>query len=223
MSPPSRAFRCRLGPPRPRFSRWRSSMRRVERLSFRFLVVGCCFAAMAWHLNGQTGTTGMTVFEGARLITGDGGAPIENSAFIVENTSSPGWPAGRSADAGRRGACGSGRQDRHADQGRYPRPHRVPARSTTGRWPRSTSRARTSSTISSGSRTTGSAASSSIADLVDRSDLRGGRTQVGRRAAAACGTRSFPAPRSFAPPAPGLPGRNPAPRAIRPEPTCRIR
>ena len=30
-------------------------------------------------------TTSVTVFEGARLITGDGGAPIENSAFIVEN------------------------------------------------------------------------------------------------------------------------------------------
>ena len=32
-----------------------------------------------------SGTTGVTVFEGARLITGDGRAPIENSAFIVEN------------------------------------------------------------------------------------------------------------------------------------------
>jgi imidazolonepropionase-like amidohydrolase len=31
------------------------------------------------------GTTGVTVFEGARLITGDGSTPIENSAFIVEN------------------------------------------------------------------------------------------------------------------------------------------
>src|SRR5437762_9669865 len=27
-----------------------------------------------------------TLFEGARLITGDGSAPIENSAFLVENT-----------------------------------------------------------------------------------------------------------------------------------------
>ena len=30
-------------------------------------------------------TSGVTVFEGARLITGDGSAPIESSAFIVEN------------------------------------------------------------------------------------------------------------------------------------------
>ena len=29
---------------------------------------------------------GATLFEGARLITGDGSAPIENSAFLVENT-----------------------------------------------------------------------------------------------------------------------------------------
>src|ERR1700752_184369 len=28
----------------------------------------------------------VTVFEGARLITGDGAPPIENSAFIVEST-----------------------------------------------------------------------------------------------------------------------------------------
>ena len=28
-------------------------------------------------------------FEGARLITGDGNAPIENSAFLVENAGSP--------------------------------------------------------------------------------------------------------------------------------------
>ena len=26
-----------------------------------------------------------TVYEGARLITGDGSAPIENSAFVIEN------------------------------------------------------------------------------------------------------------------------------------------
>ena len=36
-----------------------------------------------------------TVFEGARLITGDGGAPVENSAFIVEN--------GRFTAVGRKG------------------------------------------------------------------------------------------------------------------------
>jgi imidazolonepropionase-like amidohydrolase len=33
-----------------------------------------------------TGQTRVTVFEGARVITGDGGAPIEDAAFIVENS-----------------------------------------------------------------------------------------------------------------------------------------
>ena len=41
--------------------------------------------ALSWRANGQTRTTGVTVFEGARLITGDGSAPIEGSAFIVQN------------------------------------------------------------------------------------------------------------------------------------------
>ena len=62
-------------------------MRRVKKIALHLLAVGCCFAAMgpAWGVNGQTRTTGVTVFEGARLITGDGGAPIANSAFIVQN------------------------------------------------------------------------------------------------------------------------------------------
>jgi imidazolonepropionase-like amidohydrolase len=33
----------------------------------------------------QAGTSRVTVFDGARLITGDGSAPIENSVFMVEN------------------------------------------------------------------------------------------------------------------------------------------
>jgi capsular polysaccharide biosynthesis protein len=40
--------------------------------------------------------TGATVFEGARLITGESGSPIENSAFVAEN--------GRITAVGRRGA-----------------------------------------------------------------------------------------------------------------------
>ena len=43
-------------------------------------------AAWMSHASAQRGTAaGATLFEGARLITGDGGAPIENSAFLVEN------------------------------------------------------------------------------------------------------------------------------------------
>lgn len=58
----------------------------------RLLAVGlsaAVFAACSSQVDSQTAQvpalTGVTVFEGARLIAGDGNAPIENSAFIVEN------------------------------------------------------------------------------------------------------------------------------------------
>src|SRR5438477_9409885 len=60
----------------------------VKSTSPSLLVVAClCLvAACSSQVNGgQARTTGVTVFEGARLITGDGSAPIENSAFIVRN------------------------------------------------------------------------------------------------------------------------------------------
>src|SRR5438128_11208608 len=44
---------------------------------------------------GQARASGATVFEGARLIAGDGRAPIEDSAFVVENN--------RFTQVGRRG------------------------------------------------------------------------------------------------------------------------
>jgi imidazolonepropionase-like amidohydrolase len=62
-------------------------MRRVKWTSFGLLAVAGFFfaAALSWQIAAQTRTAGVTVFEGARLITGDGSAPIENSAFLVEN------------------------------------------------------------------------------------------------------------------------------------------
>lgn len=62
-------------------------MRRMSRMSSCLLAVTCLFAAAACspRVEGQPGTARVTVFQGARLITGDGRAPIENSAFIVEN------------------------------------------------------------------------------------------------------------------------------------------
>ena len=45
-----------------------------------------CVAVWSSPLGGQSAQTpGVTVFEGARLIVGDGSAPIESSAFIVED------------------------------------------------------------------------------------------------------------------------------------------
>jgi len=54
---------------------------------FCLLLFAClgAVAAWLWTLGSQTRATGASVFEGARLITGDGSAPIENSAFLVEN------------------------------------------------------------------------------------------------------------------------------------------
>ncbi|MEP7310923.1 MAG: amidohydrolase family protein [Acidobacteriota bacterium] len=62
-------------------------MRRVNRMALRLVVAVCFFATMsvAWRVSGQAPAAGVSVFEGARLITGDGTAPIENSAFIVQN------------------------------------------------------------------------------------------------------------------------------------------
>lgn len=62
-------------------------MDRVKRRSFLLLFVAClCWAAArATRVMGQATATSVTVFEGARLITGDGSAPIESSAFSVEN------------------------------------------------------------------------------------------------------------------------------------------
>ena len=63
----------------------------------RRLIIGFLFLA-AFSTSGATQApqgTGVTVFEGARLIVGDGAAPIENSAFIVTNN--------RFTQVGRRG------------------------------------------------------------------------------------------------------------------------
>ncbi len=72
-------------------------MRRAKRFTSHLLFVASLVlaAGSSSQVQGQApGTTGATVFEGARLITGDGGA-IENSAFVVENN--------RFTSVGRRG------------------------------------------------------------------------------------------------------------------------
>ena len=62
-------------------------MRRRKTPSFRLLFVAGLFfvAASSSQVGGQAAqATGLTVFEGARFIVGDGSAPIEDAAFIVE-------------------------------------------------------------------------------------------------------------------------------------------
>ena len=58
-------------------------MRAVAKLVAGTLCVG---ATVAW-LSAQQQTGQTTLFEGARLIVGDGSAPIENSAFVVQGDS----------------------------------------------------------------------------------------------------------------------------------------
>src|SRR5439155_1513551 len=49
----------------------------------RILVLLFLVAVFAFNIESQT--PAVTVFEGARLIVGDGSAPIENSAFVIQN------------------------------------------------------------------------------------------------------------------------------------------
>src|SRR5712691_1076626 len=79
-----RRVTCYLGPLGR--SRRRLPMCRVKRLRPYPLVALCLFLPACTGLKSQAPeATRVTVFEGARLITGDGGAPIEDSAFVVEN------------------------------------------------------------------------------------------------------------------------------------------
>jgi len=58
-------------------------MRPLNILLYSLLLLAAC-ASQAETQSART-TGGVILFEGARLIVGDGGVPIENSAFLVEN------------------------------------------------------------------------------------------------------------------------------------------
>ena len=62
-------------------------MRQGKTMLYPLLVASLMWAAgSASAVRSQTAATPkVTLFEGARLITGDGSAAIENSAFVVEN------------------------------------------------------------------------------------------------------------------------------------------
>lgn len=71
-------------------------MRRVDTTRWPVVVVALVGAICAALAAGQAPQAGaVTVYEGARLIVGDGSAPVENSAFIVQGN--------RFAEVGRRG------------------------------------------------------------------------------------------------------------------------
>jgi imidazolonepropionase-like amidohydrolase len=61
-------------------------MHRLKTPSSSTFVAGLLMlATISSPVVAQAPQTGVTVFEGARLIVGDGGAPIEDGAFVVEN------------------------------------------------------------------------------------------------------------------------------------------
>ena len=71
----------------------------VERVPLTELlrVLAACFSVAivgSAHVNAQGTGGGVTLFEGARIIVGDGSAPIENSAFLVQGDSIT-WVGGR--------------------------------------------------------------------------------------------------------------------------------
>jgi imidazolonepropionase-like amidohydrolase len=61
-------------------------MRGAAKLVSYLLTIACLLlAGNSSEVKSQSPAPTVTVFEGARLITGDGSAPIENAAFVVEN------------------------------------------------------------------------------------------------------------------------------------------
>ena len=163
-------------------SRGRPQGRPLRSVRYLFLAASLlCHAACSGQTDRQAyQIAAVTVFEGARLITGDGSAPIENSAFIVEND--------QFTRVGRRGEV-------QIPAGRRARRSR-PARPSCRRWSistatsatrtspkarcrRRTTPARTWSIICSVLAYNGVGAVIGVGDLVDRSDLHGGRTNWG--------------------------------------------
>jgi len=156
-------------------------MRSDTAVWIRLLVVFCVLAAAAacapQPATGQAES--VTVFEGARLITGDGGAPIEDAVFLVEND--------RFTAVGRRGALPIPEGARRVDlTGRTVMPAMVDMHGHFGfqNVPAASMSKETytrENLIDHLERLAyhGISATVGIADLVDRSDLRGGRTGWG--------------------------------------------
>jgi imidazolonepropionase-like amidohydrolase len=135
-------------------------------------------AVAAWSTVSTQGQ-GVMIFEGARLITGDGSAPIENSAFVVENA--------RFTRVGRRGEVQAPAGALRVDlTGKTVMPTKVDLHGHLGFqhvYDGTMAKAyfTRENLIDHLERLAyhGISAVVSVADLVDRSDLRGGRTNWG--------------------------------------------
>ena len=152
-------------------------MRRLTRTGLCPLIVASLIlAAYVTRLDGQAD---VTVFEGARLITGDGNAPIENSAFIVQD--------GQFTGVGRRGQLQVPAGAAHTDlTGKTVMPTKVDLHGHIGYqhdWDGTMAKEyfTRDNLIDHLQRLAyyGISATIGIGDLVDRSDLHGGRTNWG--------------------------------------------
>ena len=187
-------------------------MRRLKTPFCRLFYVGLLFVtAYPFPVAAQAPqATRVTVFEGARLIVGDGSAPIEGAAFIVENN--------RFTQVGRKGQlqvpAGAARIDLTGKtvmpgNRRRSRPSRV-------------SRCRHRKTIEGEFYARELHRSPRALRLPwHRRDHQHGHRHGGARVSAARGNNS-PMRRSFAPSASDSPIRDPDP-PMRPETTCRMR
>ena len=139
----------------------------------RVAYVTALFSALVF---GQARTT---VYEGARLITGDGSAPIENSAFVIEN--------GLFTQVGRKGALNLPANAIHVDlTGKTVMPGKVDLHGHIGYqhdWDGTMAKEyfTKENLIDHLQRLAyyGYSAVISVGDLQDRSDLHGGRTGWG--------------------------------------------
>ena len=133
-------------------------------------------AGLSWSVYGQTRTV---VYEGARLITGDGRAPIENSAFVVVN--------GRFTQVGRKGGVNVPAGAAHVDlTGKTVMPGKVDTHGHFG-FQHVADGTMAKEHFTRENLTAhleilayyGFSAAIGVGDLIDRSDLHGGRTGWG--------------------------------------------
>ena len=152
----------------------------MRRLLLALALPACaCLIATTYstRVAGQAQAPRVMVFEGARLITGDGTAPIEDSAFVVENA--------RFTRVGRRGQVTVPSGATHVDlRGKTVMPTKVDTHGHIGyqhEWDGTMAKEyfTRENLIEHLEKLAyyGISATIGIGDLVDRSDLHGGRTK----------------------------------------------
>ena len=155
-------------------------MRRITNTSARLVVAACLLVAAgwSWRAYGQARTAAV-VYEGARLITGDGRAPIENSAFVVQND--------RFTQVGRKGTIREPSAASHVDlTGKTVMPGKVDTHGHFG-FQHVADGTMAKEYFTQANLTAhleilayyGFSAAIGVGDLTDRSDLHGGRTGWG--------------------------------------------